>query len=284
MSGSNAGERGEIEARLSDIGRQADGDIDLAEAALLLAALDRPRVPLERYRDHVAMLQLDTAREGAKFGAERSLESRLEALRTVIVEQYGYQGDRLTYDDLQNANLMRVIDRRKGLPVALGILYVAAARHQGWSISGLNFPGHFLLSLELGGTRVIVDPFDGAKALDTSALRKMLKTLLGPDAELRPTHYAAASSRAVLLRLQDNIKLRLLQSRRPQQALEVIEAMMNIAPGEARLWHEAGALHAKLGNLKAATRSLQHYLDFGAGTGNLHDAATLLQQLKARLN
>ena len=284
MNALTASGRHEIEGRLSDIGKQADDDVDLAEAALLLAALDRPRVPLERYRDHIAMLQLDTAREGTKLDAERSLRSRLEALRTVIVEQYGYRGDRLTYDDLQNANLIRVIDRRKGLPVALGILFIAAARHQGWSISGLNFPGHFLLSLELGGARVIVDPFDGAKALNTSALRKMLKAFLGPDAELRPPHYAAASSRAILLRLQDNIKLRLLQTRRPQRALEVIDAMMSFAPGEARLWHEAGLLHAKLGNLKAAARSLQRYLDFGADSDKLHDAATLLQQLRARLN
>jgi regulator of sirC expression with transglutaminase-like and TPR domain len=96
---------------------------------------------------------------------------------------------------------MRVVDRRRGLPVALAILYIAAARYQGWPICGLNFPGHFLLSLELGGARGIVDPFDGA------------------------------------------------------QALEVIERMLILAPGAARLWHEAGALHAKLGNLRAATRS-----------------------------
>lgn len=284
MSRAPAGGRREIEARLRRIGRQPDGDIDLAEAALLLAALDRPGVPLERYRDHVAQLQFDTARLGAKLGAEASLASRVEALRGVIVEQHGYQGDRLTYDDLQNANLMRVIDRRKGLPVALGILYIAAARHQGWSISGLNFPGHFLLSLGLGGARVIVDPFDGAKALGTAALRETLKAFLGPDAELKPTHYATASNRAVLLRLQDNIKLRLLQGGRPQQALEVVQAMLILAPGEARLWHETGALHAKLGNLRAAAASLQQFLDLGAGSESRHEAAALLRQLKSRLN
>lgn len=284
MSRSAASGRREIEARLRQIGRQPDDDIDLAEAALLLAALDRAGVPLERYRDHVALLQLDTARLGARLGAEHSLESRVETLRGVIAERHGYRGDRRTYDDLQNANLMRVIDRRKGLPVALGILYIAAARHQGWSISGLNFPGHFLLSLGLGSARVIVDPFDGAKALGPAALRGRLKTVLGPDAELRPAHYAAASRRAILLRLQDNIKLRLLQNRRPRQALEVIEVMLLFAPGEARLWHEAGAIHARLGNLRAAALSLQHFLDIGAGSDDLHDAAALLQRLRSRLN
>ena len=284
MTGSPADERADLEARLRRIGGQRDADIDLAEAALLLAALDRPGLPLERYRDHVGLLQFDTARFGATASAARSLETRIETLRDVFVEQYGYQSDRLTYDDLQNANLMRVIDRRKGLPVALGILYIAAARHQGWSIAGLNFPGHFLLSLEAGGRRAIIDPFGTGETLESAALRKRLKAFAGPDAELRPAHYAAAGNRTILLRLQNNIKGRLLQNGRVQQALEVLATMSTIAPREASLWHEAGALHARLGNLRAAAQSLEHFLDLGAGPENLHEAATLLQQVKSRLN
>ena len=52
-----------------------------------------------------------------------------------------------TYDDPQNADLMAVIDRRRGLPVALGILYIHAARAAGLEASGLNTPDHFLLQL-----------------------------------------------------------------------------------------------------------------------------------------
>lgn len=284
MTESPAEERAEIEARLRQVGGQADAEIDLAEAALLLAAHDRPGSPLERYRDHVGLLKLDTARLGAAVSAARSLESRAETLRAVFVDKYGYQGDRLAYDDLQNANLMRVIDRRKGLPVALGILYIAAARHQGWSIAGLNFPGHFLLSLEAGSRRAIIDPFYAGQTLGSAALRRRLKAFAGPDAELRPAHYATAGNRTVLLRLQNNIKCRLLQTGRVKQALEVLATMSMIAPREAAFWHEAGALHARLGNLRAAAQSLEHFLDLGTGLESLHEAATLLQRVKSRLN
>jgi regulator of sirC expression with transglutaminase-like and TPR domain len=284
MSRVPADRRHELEARLRRIGDQDDADIDLAEAALLLAALNRPGSPLERYRDHVSALQLDTARLGASAGADRSLESRVETLRAVMAEQYGYRGDSLTYDDLQNANLMRVIDRRRRLPVALAILYIAAARHQGWSVEGLNFPGHFLLALELGGRRVITDPFGAGRALEISDLREQLKAVAGPDAELRPAYHAAVGNRSILLRLQNNIKGRLMQNGRARQALEVLETMLLIATGEASLWHEAGALQVRLGNLKAAARSLEHLLDLGAASETLHEAATLLQQVKSRLN
>src|SRR5690242_69006 len=153
-------DRSTAEAFLRKVGGMGDGPLPLAPAALALAALDRPRVDLARYHHHLAAL----AREvGTEAGGSTDIERRVAALNTVILERYGYQGDTLTYEDLQNANLMRVIDRRKGLPVALGILYIHAARAQGWDMAGLAFPGHFLVLLQDAGTRLILDPFHGGK-------------------------------------------------------------------------------------------------------------------------
>ena len=60
-----------------------------------------------------------------------------------MVGRYGYDGDRLSYDDPRNADLMAVIDRRRGLPVALGILYIHAARAAGFEARGLEFARPF---------------------------------------------------------------------------------------------------------------------------------------------
>ena len=283
MTWSSASGRKELEASLRRIGGSDDAAIDLAEAALFLAALDRPRVPLERYRHHLSLLARDTAELAAKLDPA-SLDARAAALNSVIVERYGYEGDQLTYDDLQNASLMRVIDRRKGLPVTLGILYIHAARAQGWTIYGLNFPGHFLLRLELGGERLILDPFVGGLHRDTAALRELLKAISGNEAELKPEHYAPVGNRDILLRVQGNIKLRLLQDKRPEEALAAVESMLMIAPGHAGLWREAGLLHAHLGNLRAAVMGLEQFLELSRDDHGRHEAATLLQGLKLRLN
>ena len=284
MTWSPASGRKELEARLRQVGGQEDSDINLAAAALLLAALDCPRVPIERYNDHLERLKSDTADMGAKLDAANSLESRVAVLKAVIIDNHGYRGDTPTYDDLQNANLMRVIDRRKGLPVALGILYIAAARPQGWSIAGLNIPGHFLLRLELGRDGAVLDPFNDGQLLETAELRALLKSYAGDDAEMTPELYRPMTNREILLRLQNNIKLRLLQAQKPAEALAVLESMLMFAPGEAYLWRETGVLHAHLGNLRAAARSLEHFIALGADPASLHEAATLLQQVKTRLN
>lgn len=284
MTGSPASGRAEVEASLRAIGGQEDARIDLCEAALHFAALDRPRVPLDRYRHHLSLLARDTADVCAKIDGAEALDARVEALNRVIVERYGYAGDRQTYDDLQNVNLMRVIDRRKGMPIALGLLYIHAARAQGWAIEGLNFPAHFLLRLDLRGERVILDPFDGGRRLAPHELRTMLRSIGGEEATLRLEHTRPLANREILLRLQNNIKVRQVQARRLEAALAALESMLMVAPDTSALWREAATVHAHLGNLRAASLALENVLALSPSAHERHEAASALQKIRNRLN
>ena len=255
--------------------------LPIGEAALALASFERPRVALARYRQHLATLARDVARHPGAAGA---LPQRAAALNEIVLLKHGYSGDELTYDDLQNANLMRVVDRRKGLPVTLGILYLHAARAQGWDSVGLAFPGHFLIRLAAGAERLILDPFHGGRVCDAASLRELLKAMAGQEIELTPEHYAPVADRDVLLRLQNNLKSRLLQAGSHERALQVVETMLLLAPDLAELWHESGLLNARLGNMRAATQALQEFIARAPEGSARHQAAALLQQLKAKLN
>ena len=275
----------ECRALLARIADQPDEAIDLAGAALALAALDRPRVGLERYRRHLDSLASDLAREvGAAGGATADVRARLGALNRVMVELHGYEGDSESYDDLQNANLMRVIDRKKGLPVALGILYIHAARAQGWDMVGLAFPGHFVVRLEHAGERLIIDPFNKGGVREVAELRTLLKATAGADAELEPHLYAPVSNRDILIRLQNNVKLRLLRLGQVERAAAALDSILAFAPGRAELWHESGVIHARLGNLRAAVAALERALGLSAGKAERFQIAALLQELRAKLN
>ena len=252
----------------------------IGEAALALAALDRPQVGLARYREHLQSLASDVA--ASAVGIEATAD-RAAVLSSVISGAYGYRGDSLTYDDLQNANLMRVIDRRKGLPVALGILYLHAARAQGWEMTGLAFPGHFLLRLEGAGGPAILDPFHEGTVKSAAELRTLLKSVAGSERELAAADYAAVADREVLLRLQNNMKLRLLEAGRAEAALAVIESMLAMAPDRAELWREQGTVSASLGNLGAAIRSLEASMERERDSTRRFATAALLQDLKTRL-
>ncbi|HYM04854.1 MAG TPA: transglutaminase-like domain-containing protein [Stellaceae bacterium] len=272
-------DRPTAQAFLRDVGQMADEVLPLGEAALALAALDRPRVDLARYRGHLDALAREVSEENA---ATDDILEHVHALTAVIDGRYGYHGDTLTYEDLQNANLMRVIDRRKGLPVALGILYIHAGRAQGWNMAGLAFPGHFLVRLERGA-RVILDPFHGGRICAAAELRDLLKVVGGNDAELSPQHYAAVSDREILLRLQNNVKLRLIESQQLEKALVVLDGMTLFAPHHAPLWREAGMIAAQLGNLRAAIASLERFVALSVDAGARHQATAFLRRLKTRL-
>ena len=246
-----------IERALRAVGTLADEEIDLADAALLLGALDMPNVSLKRYRDHVERLAGDVS---ALARAGEPLERRRRHLNAVLYDAHGYAGDAETYDAPENANLLQVIDRRVGLPVSLGILYIQAARAQGWVVDGLAFPGHFLVRMDEGDRRVIVDPFHWGQLLEADHLRGLLKQFRGADAELEPSHYAPVGNRAILLRLQNNIKSRALQASDGARGAAILERMLLIAPEAGGLWHELGMVRARLGTIKGAVEALERSL------------------------
>jgi regulator of sirC expression with transglutaminase-like and TPR domain len=276
------------EALLAELGRTEGTILPLAEAALAFARLDRPQVDPEGYRAHLDQLADELAAELGGVSAP-PLRDRVAALVQVMVGNHGYQGDSASYDDLANADLMRVIDRRRGLPVALGILYIHAARAQGWQAGGLNFPGHFLIRIDAGGDRAILDPFAGGELRSAGQLRKLLQLLGGGregsgSPELKPEHYRMVPDREVLLRLQNNIKLRLLQAGGSEAAFEVLRRMRLLAPRHADLWRETGMLADHLGRLTAGIAALETALSLDPAAEWRQETALLLQQLKGRLN
>jgi regulator of sirC expression with transglutaminase-like and TPR domain len=260
-----------------------DGErLDLLEAALALSVLrNGDALDLSPLRQHVAAMSAGVADLVRRRGATP------ESLAEVIAQSYAYRGDSETYDDLQNADLARVIERRKGLPVALSILYLHVARAQGWDAEGLAFPGHFLLRVAIDGARHVVDPFHDGVVRDAAQLRELVRRVLGPDAELQPGHFDAVPDRDVLLRLENNVRLRLAKAEDWPGAARSLERMLAIAPDRAELLFEAGQINARLDKRRAAIAAFERFLGVEAGLGDpalRRQASALLQELRRGLN
>ena len=266
---------------LRELGASGEHVLPIAEAALALASFERPRVAPRRYRKHLGVLARDVGRHP---GASGGVAEWVRALNEIILLKHGYSGDDQTYDDLQNANLMRVVDRRKGLPVALGILYMHAGRAQGWETVGLAFPGHFLVRLSAGPEQLILDPFHGGRICTAPELRELLKATTGSSSELQSEYYTPVPDRDVLLRLQNNLKARLIQMEQYERAVRVTETMLMLGPDLPDLWREAGLLHARLGNMRSAAAALEQVVLRAPEGAARHQAAALLQQLRSKLN
>lgn len=278
-----------IKTALARIADQADDGIDVAEAALLLTSFDHPASDLQIYREHLKAIAEAVHDEAETAGIDArnpAPEDMARVLAKVMAQDFRYAGDEDTYDDLDNANLMRVIERRRGLPVTLGILYIFAARAQGWAAAGLNFPGHFLIRLESrDGRRMIIDPFHGGRLMETQSLRELLK-LVRQDAgaELESAHYKAVSNREVLIRLQNNVKTRRMELNEVDGALEALASMQVLDPANAGLWREAGVMHMRLGHLKHAVEAFEGFVARAPDGPDRRKIGQVVQELRERLH
>ncbi len=272
-----------VRAALEAIGQLPDPEIAIADAALQLARADLPDADPEASRAHLSVLAHESVAL-AGTTAPDDVVGQAVGLARLLGEVHGYVGDSRTYDDLDNANLIRVIERRRGLPVALGVLWLHCARAAGWGCHGVDFPGHFLLALAHDGTQLVLDVFNGGAPVDAPALRRLIKGVEGPDAELRPGVLRPMTTRAVLLRLQNNIKLRRLQAGDMPGALACTENMLRIAPDEAGQWRDAVLMHQRLGQLHEALRCGEAFLNLVPQGEAAERMRAAMADLRARLN
>lgn len=272
---------------LKENGGKEDAGVSLLNVAMAFSALSHTGINADRYFNHISKITADVGarhRELIEAGAADDAGTQLAALKHIIADREGYMGDDENYDDLQNADLMRVIDRRKGMPIALCLLYIHVGRANGWTVEGLNFPGHFLARIEYAGVRLIFDPFSSCEVLEAPALRRLLKQVRGPNAELLADYYKPSSNRETLLRLQNNIKLRMIEGEDYKGALQSVEWMRMMAPDDYRLLLDAGVLYTKTGQKAAATGALEKYIVMAPDARDRLDAERMLREITAMLD
>jgi len=106
-----------------------------------------------------------------------SPRERIRRLQKVIYQQENLKGNLEDYYSPQNSYLNRVIERKRGIPISLSLIYIFVGRRLGWTVGGLNLPGHFLAVLE----DVPFDPFFGGKILSPE---EMSRRYFLPSSEL----------------------------------------------------------------------------------------------------
>ena len=268
---------------LSAVGVLPDGEIDLAVAALHFARTgiaDPARA--EAVRAHLSELARDAiAMSGGLEHAGARL--RAAALADLLVRKHGYVGDEVQYDRLANASLIRVIERRRGLPVSLGIIWLHCAHSLGWGAHGVAFPGHFLVAIEGSGVPAIVDVFNGGTTLDAQDMRAILKRGRALEREFRPGLLQPMDRRSVLLRLQNNIKARRLGRKQVAAALQCLDDMLLIAPEDVGMWQEAALLNSQLARPDAAIACFERVLSLEPGPVAEGAARAAMDELRTRL-
>jgi regulator of sirC expression with transglutaminase-like and TPR domain len=278
----------DVQARLKKIGTLPEKDVPIAETLLLLGALDLEGAEIASYQAHLQEMHealLDYIKQNPKTADESELDYRLKCLNTIIIDEFGYRPeiDYDSYDDPDKINFLQVIDKRSGIPIALGTLYMQLARNQGWDISGLNFPGHFLFRLEDGVQHAIIDPFQPQQPIGAGQLRNLLKKILGERAELHHEYYNPVTIRHVVLRFCNKRKTRLITQGDYTRALKMVTHELWVAPEEPRLYFDAGVISIKVDRLIQAIEYLQEFVQMSNDAKTVSEAYNMIRALQRKL-
>lgn len=273
--------------RWHEIAALPDERINLAEAALLIAADEYPGLSVEAYLDRIDEMAAVLRR---RLRQDISTTDAIIALNHYLFQELGFAGNTEEYYDPRNSFLNDVIDRRLGIPITLSILYLEIGRRIGLPLHGVSFPAHFLVKCTVRDGAIVLDPYAKGASLGLDDLVARLKSWRGgiePDPELVRNLLAAAGNREILARMLRNLKGIYLQRGDLTRALAAAGRSVTLLPDEADEYRERAAIYLKLECFRAALADFRRYLTLkpdAADAGVIAARIGELQRIASRLN
>jgi len=274
-------------SRWKEIVAGPEEDIDLAEAALVIAAHEYPGIDVNAY-----LARIDELAETLKRRLRRDISpaDAIVALNRYLFEEIGFSGNAADYYDPRNSYLNEVLDRRLGIPITLSLLCIEVGHRIGLVLHGVSFPGHFLVKCVVRDGVVVLDPYARGASLSLDDLQQRLQALRGgtaPPPDMVQHMLAAAGRKDILVRLLRNLKGNYLERRDPVRALAAADRIIELAPRAAEEYRDRAAIYLDLECFRAALSDFRDYLMLKPGAD---DAAVVqrrvveLQEISARLN
>ncbi|MBI1798644.1 MAG: transglutaminase family protein [Candidatus Eisenbacteria bacterium] len=254
--------------------------LDLARAALLIAAESDPQVDVEGEIDRID-------------GWAETLQARLEPgwnnlqklarLRSFVFEELGFRGDRKDYFSPSNSLLHEVIERRRGIPLTLAIIMMELGWRIGMPLEGVGFPGHFLVRLAGEPGDLLLDPYRRGMSVHEEDCHRMLARITRGAVEFKPAMIASVDKRQMIVRLLHNLKAAYLKRGDDPGALAAIERILMLEPGDLDQIRDRGLLLFRMQRFAPALESLNRYLARAGGAPDRADIEGHVVALRLKL-
>jgi len=273
-----------IRADFVQMVQRPEPSIDLARAALLVAAEHDPNVDVD---GEIHQLESWADELRSRLDPEWNNLQKLARLRAFLFEDLGFRGDREDYFSPSNSLLNQVLKRRLGIPLTLGIVMLELGWRVGIPFEGVGFPGHFLVRLAGEPRDLLLDPYKRGMSVHEEDCRQMLLETTGGKLEFDPRLIASVGKREMIMRLLNNLKGAYLRAGQHALALAAVDRLLVLDPDDADETRDQGLLLFRLDRYSSALQSLLIYLE---AAPDAPDRATIerhvgaLRQLIASLN
>jgi regulator of sirC expression with transglutaminase-like and TPR domain len=263
----------EARARLALLAAGGEAELDLARAALYLAAEEYPALDADAY-----VARLDAmAREAADLPLETAPPlGRLLALNRYLFAEQGFTGNAYHYYDPRNSFLNEVLDRHTGIPITLSVVYLELGWRLELPLAGVGMPGHFVVGYYPGSAPQYVDVFGQGRLLTREDCIARLQEQFGSGFVFRDEHLAPVTKRQILTRMLGNLKQIYMQRQDLDRALAAVERILLLNPDEPGEIRDRGLIHYRRGALREAHADLERYTHLAP---DADDAETVRRQM-----
>ena len=275
------------EARWGEIANAPDGEVNLAEAALVLAAAEYPNLDVAAYLGRID--EMGTRLRG-RLRQDMAPAARVLALNRFLFDELGFAGNAAEYYDPRNSYLNEVLDRRLGIPITLSIVYLEVGRRIGLPLHGVAFPGHFLVKCAVRDGAIVLDPYGRGASLsldDLCARLRVARNGIEPDRDQIRMMLTVATHKEILARVLRNLKGIYLQRKELTKVVAAIDRIIALAPQAADEYRDRGRVYLELECFRAALSDFRSYLLLKPDADDaiiVQQKAAELQHIAARLN
>lgn len=266
------------------IARMRDEDVSLAEGALWIAASEYPGLVID---DYLARLHDMAAKLRSRLRADVATAEKLLALNHYLFDELGFSGNNEDFYDPRNSFLNEVIERRVGIPITLGVIYIEIGRRIGLGLHGVSFPGHFLVKCALRDGMVVLDPYSRGLSLGADELQQRLRAAGSPgdvDDVILGHLLGAATNKEVLGRMLRNLKIIYVERGDWLRALSACERVIALLPDDAgEEYRDRGSIYLKLECIRAALGDFNTYLRQRPGADDAESVGAQIAELAPRV-
>ncbi|WP_349744077.1 SirB1 family protein [Roseateles cavernae] len=255
------------------------GALNLLETAACIAQDDYPSLDVQAVLAEVDAL---AERLRRRLPDDAAPSHRLLLLNRYFHDELGFAGNVNDYYAPDNSFIHQVLATRRGIPIALAVIYMELAGQIGLRANGIGFPGHFLVGLHLPQGEVVLDPFT-CRSLSREALEEALLPYRGGAAE-PPLEFflQALSSRQLLARMLRNLKEIHRSAADWPRLLAVQQRLVLLLPEEPQELRDRALVQEALQHWSGAAADLERYLSLRPDAADRAEQRQRLQALRAR--
>ena len=219
-----------------------DGATDLLGAVINIAKIKYPEIDRQVIENQIDKIKLDAWLE---LQYDLTSYEKVRILNHIFYNVHLYKGDSEDYHNSDNSFINKVLERKRGNPISLAIIYSLVAQRLNIPIFGVNLPQHFVLGYkaegdydlikaynelssfkgnETGEVLFYINPFSQGLILSHDSIREFLSQI---KVDTREDYFKICSNKEIVQRIIRNL-LFVYVKEKNDLMIQILEDMMNV--------------------------------------------------------